>query len=59
MEELKNIQFYHAFKKGKRKRQKKQRGRKWDITQSTIFIEKVKRIKERAMLIDEKLKKVS
>ena len=55
MQELNQIQFYQACKVKRRGKIKKVRGRKWEVTNTTIFLEKVKVIKMRAEEINKKL----
>lgn len=51
MSELKDIQFIQVKKKWKRSG-----GRKWKVTKSTVFLEKVSSIRKRADCINAKLK---
>ena len=53
--DLSNIQFYQACKVKRRGKIIKQRGRKWDVTKTTEFLEKVKVIRMRAEIINQKL----
>lgn len=53
--DLSNIRFYQACKVKRRGKIIKQRGRKWDVTKTTEFLEKVKVIRMRAEEINQKL----
>lgn len=55
MNDLSNIQFYQLCKVKRRGKIIKQRGRKWDVTKTTEFLEKVKVIRMRAEIINQKL----
>lgn len=60
MATLNDIKFYQVFKMPKRKeKQKPIRGRDWGETKSTVFIEKVNRIKATAEKINKKLLKTA
>ena len=52
---LEDIIFYQVYKRPKRRPKIKKKGRKWEVTKSTHFLERVKIIKQRAEVINEKL----
>ncbi len=56
---LEEIQFYQVYKRPKRRPKVKKKGRKWEVTKSTHFLDRVKIIKERAEKINEKLKQIN
>lgn len=53
--DLSEIKFYQVYKRGKRKPKQKVKGRKWSVTKSTQFEEKVKVIRMNATIINQKL----
>jgi len=56
MDGIEDIVFYEILKRPKRRPKIKKKGRKWEVTKSTHFLERVKIIKQRAEVINEKLK---
>jgi hypothetical protein len=55
MTELSNIVFYQVYKRPPRKKKKLPKGRKWEVTKTKIFLDKVKVIRMRAEEINRKL----